>query len=183
MIGYFIGFWTTFSFIIVILSIFIWLCIRKSTDNRILEISTIGLDYMINQYLIKCFQKLSYLLIALNNQNSKISFNQLLKLQNKFVKMYNLKLSKKLLYFVRGQDIVKNINDNIKKNNYKEIDLLIFPDTILLNMDYYKNLLNLSSLNLNINKSDDESKIFIQNILKKSIKNDIYIINGHDIKI
>lgn len=183
MIGYFIGFWTTFSFIIVILSIFIWLCIRKSTDNRILEISSIGLEYMINQYLTKCFQKLSYLLIAFNMENSKVSFNQLLKSQSKFINMYNSILRKKLLYFVRGQEIVKNINDNIKKNNYKEIDLFIFPDTILLNINYYKNLLNFASLNLNIEKSDEESKLCIQNILKKSIKNDIYIINGHDIKI
>lgn len=171
MFGYFIGFWTVFSITLIILSIFIWLCLRKSTDNRILQISFIGLEYLMTQYLYKCFQQICFLLIK-NGPNDILKINKITvnEQQDKFVNQYNQLLTIKLLKFARGQEIVKGMYDCLKKNDYTQIDLFIFPDTILINLDYYKNILYLSSFSRKIQKSDQDAKNYIKDLIKYDIK-------------
>jgi len=179
MSAYVIGFWTIFSFIWIILSIFIWLCVRKSKDDRIMQISSIGLEYLISQYLLKCFQKVSYLLVKNRRENLlKMTTDSLSHQQNIFVQNYKQVLTTRLLKFVRGQDIVKTMYESIKMNNISAIHIFIFPDTILEKIDYYKNMLLLASFD-KISISDQEAKNFLKDLVSIELLGEkIVIVNG-----
>jgi len=167
--GYQIAFWVVFAVILTILSVFIWLCVQKKRDDRILELSSIGLQFLLKNYLLKCFQKVCVLLIKSNNQiiSIKLKSEDVSDQQDKFLKMYIDILTRKLLSFARGIDVIRKINDNVGLNQFSDLDLFLFPDQIILDNDYYKNLLYYASEKTLINpieKTNQESKSYMHEL-------------------
>lgn len=164
--GYQIAFWVVFAIILTIISIVVWLCVQKKKDEHILKLSAIGLQFLLQSYLKKCFQKVCVLLIKSDNQiiSKKLTSEDVSDQQEKFSKMYIDIFTPKLITFARGIDIIKNINDNVGLNQYTDLDLFLFPDQIIHDNDYYKNLLFYASektLIHPISKSNQESKSYI----------------------
>jgi hypothetical protein len=171
--GYQIAFWVVFSLILSILSIFIWLCIQKNKDDRIMEISSIGLQYLIKNYLIKCFQKVCVLLIKSKNQiiSQKLKSEDITDQQDKFIKMFVNPLSIKIINFTRGQEIVKNINNNVSQYQFEKLDLFIFPDQLIIDNDYYKYLLLYTSEKTLIHpleKTNQDAKIYLAQLMENT---------------
>jgi len=173
MFNYQTGFWIVFGFILAILSIFIWLCVRKNQDDRIMQISSIGLGYLVNHYLNKSFQKVCVLLLRSDEHvilSPKIKSENIMEQQDKFIQKYRESLTKALLKFVRGQEIVEKVSLTVSKTRFEELDLFVFPDTLIDKNEYYRNILLLASektLAKPINKSNQESKEYIDVLAKK----------------
>lgn len=170
-----IGFWIIFGIIITIMTFFIWLCIQKNQDDHIMQISKIGLSYLLNQYLIKSFQKVCILLLLHSNKKpiiKNLNQEEISSQQIKFLELYKDSLTKSILKFARGKEVVSSIFQTINQKEFKDMDIFILPDVIISKNDYYKSILELSSkktLEKALIMTNDDSKKYIDDLIKKSI--------------
>ena len=169
---YLIGFYVVLGIIFTLLSFFIWICVENGRNEKIVEISNIGLKYMIKNYLLKSFQKVCVLLLKNRDgtQKTKITKETTRTNQSRFCEHYEKRLTEDLMGRARGLEIVQTIYENILKNNFEEMILFLFPDVVLSNNDYYKNLLLWASentLNSPICMENQEAKNFLGELDKK----------------
>jgi hypothetical protein len=166
-----IGFWVIFGIIFTILAFFIWLCVRKTKDDRIMQVSSIGLGYLIHQYLVKSFQKVCLMLIKSNQNSDKISIDTISIQQTKFVNLYKPIFTKELLKFIRGQEVLTSILVNISNTKFQDLDLFLFPDILISKNEYYNTMLFLASektMHSPLRKSNEDAKKYLDELIKKS---------------
>lgn len=148
-----------FILIIFIVLIFIWICIDSNYNNKIQEISWYGYHYLIQTYLVKSFQKVTFLLKDIDEK----SMNQFQQNQIDFVHKYTTIFCNKLLSFVRGSEICKQLHDHLYLTSFEKIDIFLIPDSLVNSNEYYKNLLYYAS-SKKIEKTNDEAKIYLASI-------------------
>lgn len=164
---YEIAFWCTVSILLSLMSFFIWLCVQKTRDDRIMKISKIGLEYLISNYLSKCFQKLCILLLNNEKLQNKINKQNLLEHQTQFIHDFSKPFVKSILNYARGYEISEEISKNISLFTFEEINLFLFPDILVQNNDYYKELLGKTTRCIyqkSIDLDNQSSKEYIEKI-------------------
>lgn len=165
-----IGFWVTFCIIFTILAFFIWICVLKFKAERIMNISSVGLGYLIQQYLTKSFQKVSLLLIQSNKTTDKISIDTISQQQTKFIEFYKPIFTKEILKFSRGNKIITSILDNVNKTH--DLDLFAFPDIIISKNEYYNTMLFLASnktMQNPLSMSNQAAKEYLDSLVQSEI--------------
>jgi len=147
--------------------LFICIMVSISMFSRIhanKKISIIGIEYLIHQYLIKSFQKVSLLLLKSKHTKTNVSQEEVTQKENLFIQETKSSILEKLLYFVRSEDILNSININLSKTDYSQINLFLLPDVIIKDNQYYHHLLLHTSSIFSekiIDLDNEQSKLFL----------------------
>lgn len=165
-----IGFWVVFSIVFGILSCVIWLCVEKTRSDRYMQISSVGLGLLVQQYLIKCFQKVCVLLLRFQKPVIKIQLNaeDISEFQRRFVEEYRPLFTTAILRFARGKDIAEQMLKTVNEGDFNKLDLFVMPDALVDKNSYYSRMLLLSSekmLESPVEKNNEESKRYLDKLV------------------
>lgn len=177
--NYKIPFWSVFSVILATLSVLIWLSVLKSTDNKMIQTGALGIRFVVEQYL-----RLSLLrgvIAILRNDRSKVKKEVDIRLsvhQEKWITHCSPVLTRHILSFVRGTEVMMEMIQEIRNPSVKGINLFVLPDVLLQRsgINYYHDILMLASkIAFNENAlyaeySNDESKDYLIALVEKSRK-------------
>jgi hypothetical protein len=165
-----IGFWVVFSLVFGVLSCLIWLGIEKTRSDRYMQISSVGLGFLVQQYLTKCFQKVCVLLLRFQKPGIKIrlSADDITEFQKRFVDQYRSLFTSAILQFARGKEVAEQMLKSVNERDFNNLDLFVMPDTLVEKNQYYSQLLLFSSekmLETPVEKSNEESKKYLDKLV------------------
>jgi hypothetical protein len=135
-----------------------------------MQISSVGLGFLVQQYLTKCFQKVCVLLLRFEKPGIKIllSAEDITEFQKQFVDQYRSVFTTAILQFARGKEVAEHMLKNVNERDFNKLDLFVMPDTLIENNQYYSQLLLFSSektLETPVEKSNEESKKYLDKLV------------------
>jgi len=169
MMNFEIGFWVVFSIVFGILSCVIWLCVEKMRSDHYMKISSVGLGFLVQQYLTKCFQKVCVLLLRFQKPGIKIRLTaeDISEFQGRLVEEYRPLFTKAILQFVRGKEVAEQMLQSVNEPDFNKLDLFVMPDALVENNSYYSQLLLLSSektLESPVEKPNEDAKKYLDKL-------------------
>lgn len=139
--------------------------LAKQSNNK--KINSIGIDYLIHQYLKKSFQKVSLSLLKQKISKTNVLSNEILEYENAFFNQVKSSIIQKLIYFNRCHEILSKINENLTTSNYESFNLFLLPDVIIKDNLYYHHLLFFTSSifsNDIIDLNNEDSKLYLSQL-------------------
>lgn len=164
MESYQLGFWIQVSLVAVLLVFLVWLATERSTRDRRTRVADVGLEFLVSQYLRKSFQQVNYLLLRSSGGISKLSITDVNIQQTRFIEDVQQTLSRRLVRFVRGREIVSDLQAAMLKREFDTTDIFLLPDAVLTGLGFYKKMLFLASektLEKPVDVDDEQAKAFI----------------------
>jgi hypothetical protein len=132
-----------------------------------LKLSSIGIDYLVINYIKKSYQKVSLILLKNNSNTKNINQNDIKLNENKLIQKVKKSLIYKLVKFNRCHQILSLINNNLNNKDYNKINLFLFPDILIKDNNYYHYLLFYSSqicFENTLNFNNEEAKLYLANL-------------------
>jgi hypothetical protein len=161
---YQLGFWIQLSLVAVLLVFIVWLATERSTRERRTRVADVGLEFLVSQYLRKSFQQVNYLLLRSSGGVSKLSITDVNIQQTRFIEDVQQTLSRRLVRFVRGREVVSDLRQAMLRRDFETSDIFLLPDAVLSGLGFYKKMLFLASektLDEPLEMDDEGAKAFI----------------------
>ncbi|NDE13776.1 hypothetical protein EBZ80_02485 [bacterium] len=161
---YQLGFWIQVSLVAILLVFIVWLAVERGLRDRRTRVADVGLEFLVSQYLRKSFQQVNYLLLRSTGGVPKLSITDVNIQQTRFIEDVQQTLSRRLVRFVRGREIVSDLQTAMLRLEFKTTDIFILPDAVLSGLGFYKKMLFLASektLDEPLEMEDEEAKTFI----------------------
>jgi hypothetical protein len=131
---YLIPFWTVFSVGIAIIGLLIWLSVVKSRDNQRIEVGTVGVRWMMEQYLDRILQKTVFHMIRYERLTAKKGMDIRLSIaREKFIEDHTPSLTVYLVQFPRGKQVLQDLYRQLSEasSEFEKINLFLLPDVIV----------------------------------------------------
>jgi hypothetical protein len=145
--SYIIPFWTVFSIILVVMSVLIWMAVEKSRQNTSISTGTIGIEFLMHHYLVRCLDKTCFIMLQYNGYQAKKGMDiRRTMIRESWVETCAPVLSKIVTHFARGiavaHDIVDDLKTPIEKSN-----VFLLPDVVISSTktEFYRDLLTHTS--------------------------------------
>lgn len=144
--NYIIPFWTVLSLILVVMSILIWMAVDKSQSNTSISTGTIGVEYLLHQYLARCVDKTCSMLLEYNGYQAKKGMDiRRTMTRDTWVQETASLLAKPVIHFPRGVFIMNEIANDMK--NPLSPNIFLLPDVLIVStrIEFYRDLLTQAS--------------------------------------
>jgi hypothetical protein len=128
---YIIPFWTVFGAIVMVTGVLIWLSVLKSKDNQRIEIGQKSTRWLMEQYLDRMLQRVVYHMVQYEKLTAKKGLDIRLSVAREHVQSHADVLSKNLLSFPRGIEVVESIHGQLKNPRFENTDLFSLPDVLV----------------------------------------------------
>lgn len=142
---YLIPFWTVFSVGLAVVGLLIWLSLVKSRDNQKIEIGAVGLCWMMEQYMDRALQKTVFHMIRYEKLPHKKGMDLRLSVaREKFLGVHAPLLTKNLVRFARGKEVVRELHRDLSGSpRFEDTNLFLLPDVLVYaaNNTLYRDLL------------------------------------------